>query len=298
MLAANHPTTEKTLSDISVPNCPACGAKPIKKGCRVTQHRGKVRKFYCKTCKKTFTPDDGFFRMRHAPKAITKAIDLYFSNLSSRKVRSQYRRHEDAHMSHVTVLDWCRRYTMRVQRWIARQEPRIGGQCYADETEIPCGGERHRFWACIDWKTRYISATHYSTIGNVEEAAVFLSRMKPYHPRYIQTDAAQFYPAAMRKIFFSLRAKGLGVEHRVNNTHKTKKHNVRIEALFMKIKDRVIDMRGFKAIWSAPILLTGIVIQHNWVEEHTTTRELPAKLARLVSYEGNRWLCLIHIASS
>ena len=79
--------------------------------------------------------------------------------------------------------------------------------------------------------------------------------------------------------------------------YKTGKHNVRIETVFSKIKDRVDDFRGLKALWSAPILLAGIVLQHNWIQEHTTTRKLPCELAGLKLETGiNRWLGLIRLA--
>ena len=42
----------------------------------------------------------------------------------------------------------------------------------------------------------------------------------------------------------------------------------------MKIKDRVIDFRGLKALWSAPILMRSIVIQSNFIENHSTTDEV------------------------
>jgi len=47
------------------------------------------------------------------------------------------------------------------------------------------------------------------------------------------------------------------IEHRgkIQNVRKTKIHNYKIETVFMKIKDRVIDFRGLKALWSAPILM-------------------------------------------
>ena len=79
---------------------------------------------------------------------------------------------------------------------------------------------------------------------------------------------------------------------------KTKKHNVRIETVFMKIKDRVNDFRGLKALWSAPILLAGIVLQHNFIENHTTTGKLPCELADLKLEAGvNRWLGLIRLST-
>jgi len=63
---------------------------------------------------------------------------------------------------------------------------------------------------------------------------------------YIQTDAGMFYPRAFRKMFYSNKFGGLTVEHRIQNYQKTRVHNYRIETVFMKIKDRVLDFRGLK----------------------------------------------------
>ena len=66
----------------------------------------------------------------------------------------------------------------------------------------------------------------------------------------------------------------------------------------MKIKDRVIDFRGLKALWSAPILMTAIVIQHNFIENHSTTDEVPSERAGVnLSLGDNRWLDLIRLSS-
>ncbi|MBU0628918.1 MAG: hypothetical protein KKC75_07035 [Nanoarchaeota archaeon] len=66
----------------------------------------------------------------------------------------------------------------------------------------------------------------------------------------------------------------------------------------MKIKDRVDDFRGLKALWSAPILMAGIVLQHNYIEAHTTTGVVPCELAGIKNDLGqNRWLRLIKMAN-
>lgn len=273
--------------------CNNCDDKTyIRKGYRKTEHRGKIQKYLCLSCNHYFTHDEGFYRMRHSPATITKAIDLYFSNLSSRKVRNHYQRHEQEQQSHVTVLDWCRRYAKKVQRYVETLTPQLAGNCYADETDIQVRKEHHRFWVCIDYGTRYINATHYSPTAAMDDAVTFTRKIAQHKPRYVQTDAAMFYPQAMRRAFW--KHNKMSVEHRVNNVSKTGKHNVRIETVFSKIKDRVRDMRTLKAVWSAPLLLAGIVIQHNFIEAHTTTGQVPATLSKIgLSTMQNRWLGLI-----
>jgi len=285
--------------------CPTCKSKhTVKRGFSPTQNRGKQQRYLCKECKKTFIQDLGFWKKKNSEKKITVAIDLYFSNLSSRKVRNHFRRHWEHNASHITVLNWCREYTIKVQKYVDTLQPQLSGKFYADETEIDCERRKDIFWCNVDWDTRYISGFHYSTTRHTDEAVTFLKKAtKNGLPEYIQTDAAAFYPIAFRKLWYSNHVTGKGwhgktkVEHRVNNVSKTKRHNVRIETVFMKIKDRVDDFRGLKALWSAPILMAGIVIQHNFIEEHTTTRKLPSELAGLkLTDENNKWLSLIELS--
>jgi len=266
----------------------------VKKGFRGTMNRGKIQRFSCKNCGKNFCKDEGFYRMRNSEAKITKAVDLYFSNLSSRKVRNNYRRHENTAVSHVTVLDWCRKYAMKVQKLVDRLQPQLSGQYYADETEINRGKNNDIFWCSVDWGTRFINATFYSPNNqNILDASRFMERIKHSgSPQFIQTDYANFYPEAVKNVF------GRKAKHYRNNVSKSGKHNVRIETVFSKIKDRVDDFRGLKALWSAPILMAGIVLQHNFIENHTTTGKLPCELAGLKLEAGiNRWLGLIKLSS-
>ena len=169
---------------------------------------------------------------------------------------------------------------------------------YCNHNQIKTKNKRHKK-KNVDWGTRFISGIHYSLISGHEEAENFLRKaVRNGLPKSITTDAAMFYPRVFRSLFYSNKLRGLKVEHKVINTSRTKKYNVRIETVFSKIKDRVDDFRGLKALWSAPILLAGIILQHNFIEEHTTTRKLPCELAGLEIKTGiDRWLGLIQLSS-
>ena len=285
---------------INAIKCKHCSSLNFsKKGFRKTEYRGKIQKYYCKDCHKFFTNDDGFYRMRNKPEIITMSIDMYISNLSSRKMRNQLRRHFNHKISHISILDWVRRYTLKVHQFIEKQGYNLGDSFYADETMIDCEGRKDRFWCCLDWDTRLITGVHYSLSANPLEAQDFLKKaISKGKPKYIQTDAGVFYPKAFRKMFYSNKIGGLTVEHRIQNYQATRIHNYRIETIFMKIKDRVLDFRGLKALWSAPILMTAIVIQHNFIENHSTTNEVPSERAGVVlELRENRWLDLIRQSS-
>lgn len=283
--------------------CVHCGKSHfIKKGFRKTENRGKIQMYRCLDCGKKFTNDDGFYRMRNSEAKITSGIDLYFSNLSSRKVRNHFRRHLAHNASHVTVLDWARKYTLKIQKYVDTLKPELSGEFYGDETEINRGKKNDIFWCSVDWGTRFINAVHYSpNPQNMKDAITFMRKIKESKnkPKYIQTDALIYYPNAFKRVFWTNTGKREEMtEHKVNNVSKTGKHNVRIETVFSKVKDRTIDFRGLKALWSAPILMQGIILQHNFIEEHTTLRDYPCERAGLKLDLGqNRWLGLIRMAS-
>ena len=285
-------------------NCPKCKstARVAKAGKRTTENRGKIQKFFCRDCKRYFTADDGFYRMRTNPKTISMSIDMYLSNLSSRKMRNQLKRHFGIKRSHQTVLNWVYKYVIKAHAFVEKLGYAVGQSFYADETMINRKGNLDNFWACVDWSTRLITGIHYSISTNLNEAKLFISKaISKGKPKFIQTDAAQFYPKAFRKMFYSNKlgfGGGYTVEHRIQNVMKTRVHNYRIETVFMKLKDRVHDFRGLKALWSAPILMTGLVIQHNFIEEHTTTGKHPCAIAgQDLDLGKNRWLGLIKVAS-
>lgn len=285
----------KTLS-IRCRNCKS--QNHTKQGYRQTQNRGHIQKYLCLDCHKYFTPDLGFWRMRNSESNITMSVDMYLSNLSSRKMRNQLHRHMSTEISHVSILDWVRRYTLKVHNYIESLSYNLGEEYFADETFIARNKQQDRFWACVDWETRFITGIHYSLFGNPKEAIEFLKKaISKKMPKYIQTDGAHFYPSAFRRLFYSNKKNGLKVEHKIQNVRRTHVHNYKIETVFMKIKDRVDDFRGLKAVWSAPILLAGITLQHNWIEEHTTTRKVPCEPAGHKLHQPNRWLELINLSS-
>lgn len=280
--------------------CPHCKEKDIKKdGLRITEKRGKIQRYRCKLCNYRFVVDNGFYRMRNNENIITMSIDMYISNLSSRKMRNQLSRHLNTKISHISILDWVRRYSLKVSKFVDKLRYNMGNSFYADETLIDCGGRDDRFWCCIDWDTRLITGVHYSLSGNPIEAQKFLFKsIQKGKPKFIQTDGGVFYPKAFRKLFYSNKVGGLTIEHKIQNASVTKIHNYRIETVFMKIKDRVDDFRGLKALWSAPILMNALIIQHNFIEAHTTIDEVPCNRAgQELDLGENRWLGLIKLAS-
>jgi transposase-like protein len=280
--------------------CPKCGStETVKRGLSQTKNRGKQQRYLCNGCHKTFIVDAGFWKMKNKDEIVAMCVDMYLSNLSSRKMRNQLYRHFGIKVSHVAILDWVRKYIVKVQKFVDKIKPKLSGMVYADETEVRCQNRYDVFWCSVDWESRFINSTLYSPHPqNLKDAVEFLRKIKTIQrPKFIQTDAMFIYESAVKKVFYS-KFNARKVEHRIVNYQKTKRHNVRIETVFSKIKDRVNDFRGFKALWSAPILMAGIVLQHNYIEKHSTTGKVPCELAgQDLNIGENRWMGLIRMSS-
>lgn len=182
------------------------GEEFTKYGTRQTQHRGKIQKYKCSKCGKFFTNDDGFYKMKNNEKIVTMSIDMYLSNLSSRKMRNQLKRHMETKISHVSVLDWVRKYIQKVQMYVNKMTPVLGNKFYADETIIERKKYKDWFWCNVDWETRFISGYHYSIDRSLEDAITFLDKSTSKKlPDFIMTDGLPAYKTAMKKLFSNWR---------------------------------------------------------------------------------------------
>ena len=127
---------------------------------------------------------------------ITKAIDLYFSSLSSRKVRNNFKRHEELKISHNSILSWSRKYAQKVFSYVNDLQPTtLSKKCYADDTEVKVLGKTTHLWVSVDYGTKYLVGTHYSLKSGFNEAREFISKSCRFGlPQFIQTDGAMFLP--------------------------------------------------------------------------------------------------------
>jgi len=66
--------------------------------------------YYCKTCKKKFTPDDGFKKFRHSPIIIKTAIQLLEKGSSLSQITNYLNSNFRVKVSRKTILDWKKRF--------------------------------------------------------------------------------------------------------------------------------------------------------------------------------------------
>ena len=92
--------------------CPFCkSTKILKQGVRHNS-TGKKQKFQCKNCKKWFVKKDGFERMRHNKKIISRAIHLHNEGLSLFQVQDHLWQHDGVKVTRKTISDWTKKYSV------------------------------------------------------------------------------------------------------------------------------------------------------------------------------------------
>ena len=265
--------------------CPKCkGNKTIKKGFRSTAQRGKQQRYLCKKCEFAFTVDNGFWKMKKNEDKICQAIDTYFEGLSLRKVKRNFFKYGDLMISHQSVLNWLRKYSYLIGKYVSTLQPQLSGHYMTDEVIIQCAGKKHNFGAILDKHTRYIVATRYSEkeyITSEDNIELWSEAEKIHRPYKLSSDNHKTYPEAFNKVFWS-RYKDRKVEHNIINTLKTGRHNYIMERVWNTLRERIKIMRGFKAPWSAKLLIDGFFIWYNFIRPHMKFNETPSRRAGLM----------------
>ena len=135
-------------------NCMFCDSTNIvKDGVRHNKH-GDIQKFYCRTCRRYFSFNVGFERMKHNPQAITTAMQLYFSGESLRNTQKSLRL-LGVEVSHKTVYNWIKKYVTSMEKYIEQLRPQVSDTWRADEVWLKIKGDMKYLFAIMDDETRY-----------------------------------------------------------------------------------------------------------------------------------------------
>jgi len=92
--------------------CPSCkSSRLLKQGYRKNKI-GKKQKYQCRVCKSWFVEDDGFKRMRHKPKIISRAIHMHNDGLSLFQVRNHLWQYDGVKVSREAIRRWVKKYNV------------------------------------------------------------------------------------------------------------------------------------------------------------------------------------------
>jgi len=285
------------IGEVAVSNCVFCHSPNIKKFGIRKNKSGDIQRFICCDCKKTFSVNIGFERMKHNPKAITSAIQLYFSGESLRNTMKSLRL-LGVDVSYQTIFNWISKYVSLMKAYVEKIVPNVSDTWRADELYVKIKGDMKYLFALMDDETRFLIAQEVAESKYSHDARkLFQMGMKATgkKPMTLITDGLPAYHDAYKKEFWTLK-KETRTEHINAIKLSGDMNNNKMERLNGEIRDREKTMRGLKTN-DTPIL-TGYQIFHNYIRPHEGLDGKTPSEACGIKIEGkNKWLTLIQNAS-
>ncbi len=296
-LALRKKVESKRITPITtVSSCIYCKSTDIvKDGVRHNKH-GEIQKFYCRNCRKYFSFNVGFERMKHNPQAITTAMQLYFSGESLRNTQKSLRL-LGVEVAHSTVYKWIKKYIGLMEKYIEKLTPNVSDTWRADELWMKFKGDMKYVFAIMDDETRYWIAQEVAETKYKHDARTLFQLAKKVtgkKPETLITDGLRSYNIAYKKEFRTLRYPR--TKHIRHIKIQGDMNNNKMERLNGEIRDREKVMRGLKNK-DTPIL-RGYQIYHNFIREHEgLDGKTPADACGIKIEGKNKWKTLIQNAS-
>ncbi len=272
--------------------CKYCDSgKIIKKGTRKNK-LGNIQVFKCLDCKKRFSSNFGFGRMRHDYTTITGALQMYYSGMSVRDIENHYEM-LGIDIDHSSIYDWICKYSTMVSKYLNEIVPRTGNWVRADEVWIKIAGEQKYLFASMDDDTRYWLASDMADT-KFQHNADNLLKLTKYtigkNPTHFITDGLPAYQKASKRIFGkkTTHTKHIHIQGDMNNN--------KMEGLNGEIRDREKVFRGLKKM-NTPII-DGMKAYYNFTKKHGALKGRTPSEEALIKVDGkNRWKTIIENAS-
>jgi len=285
------------IQPVNVNACIFCQSpKILKDGVRHNKS-GDIQIFNCKACGRYFTINLGFERMKHNPRGITTAMQLYFSGESLRNTARSLRL-MGVQVSYQTVWNWIQKYTGLMEEYLDKITPNVSDTWRADELFVKIRGDMKYVFAMMDDETRFWIAQEVADTKDTHDARHLFHMAKERtgrRPQILITDGLQSYRDAWMKEFRTNRHVDSTVHVREVSL-KGKHNNNKMERLNGEIRDREKVMRGLKKP-DTPIL-AGCQIYHNYVRPHEALEgKTPAEACGIKVEGKDKWLTLIQNAS-
>jgi transposase-like protein len=233
--------------------------------------------------------------MKHNPKAITTAMQLYFSGES---LRNTMRALEllGTKVSHQTVYNWISKYTELMQTYLDEITPQVSNVWRTDELFIKVRGNLTYLFSMIDDETRFWISSMVADHKGVSDVRPMYQEAKEVtgkRPAILISDGAENFHSAFKKEFYSNKKDSRHISH----IHlKGDRNNNKMERLNGETRDREKVMRGLKTK-DTPIL-KGYQLYHNYIRPNEALDgKTPSEVAGIKVEGSDKWMTLIQNAS-
>jgi putative transposase len=287
------------LEPVIITNCPVCNSQDVRKSGIRHNKSGSIQRYLCSDCGKRFSVNIGFEKMKHNPKAITSAMQLYFSGES---LRNTMRSLEfiGTKVTHQTIANWIEKYTAIMKAYADNIKPNVSQTWRADEVYVKIKGDMKYLFALIDDETRYWIAQEVADTKYIHDARNIFHDAKVIadkRPETLITDGLPAYHKAFNEEFYTnTKPQSQHINAIKLTGHGNTANNNKMERINGEIRDREKVMRGLK-IKETPIL-QGMQIYHNFIKPHEgLAGKTPAEACGIELKGENKWITLIQNAS-
>ena len=279
------------VEPVTINECGLCHSKNLKRSGIRRNRTGDIQRFLCGDCKRTFSLNLGFEKMKHDPKGVTMAMQLYFSGESLRKTAESLKL-IGMEVSYRTILNWIRKYVGLMDKYLDQITPNVSDRWRADEVYVKFRGNRKYLFAMMDDETRFWIAQEVSSVkegANASRLFMQAKRVAGKSPSTLITDALGSYSMAAKLDFPN-------ADHIREIALDGVIHNNKMERMNGEIRDREKVMRGLKNA-NTPVF-KGLQIYHNHIRPHMSLDgKTPGEVAGIKVEGENKWLTLIQNAS-
>ena len=291
----------KRIVPLDYQACLSCGSASIVKHGILHNKSGDLQRYSCNQCGKRFVRNLGFERMGANPRAITGAIQLYFSGESFRNVQ-KFLKMQGVNVSHVTVYNWITKYVGLMQEYLKDFTPNVGDTWRTDEMYVKFSGNMKYLFAMMDDETRFRISQMVADHKGTDDVTPMFREAKDIAgkiPKMLISDGANNFHEAYFKEFKNPSnpyGEGESAVHIREIRMAGTVHNNKMERQNGEVRDREKTMRGLKNA-DSPIL-PGFQIFHNYVRPHEGLKgKTPAEAAEITVEGENKWLTLIQNAA-
>jgi len=278
---------------IEINGCKFCESDNIiKKGLRKNKSYS-IQTFQCKDCKKKFSINIGFEKMRATPQAITASMNLYFNGESLRHVADSMKLF-GVEVTHQTIHNWIKKYIGLMDNYLESITPQVSEKWYCDEIYLKIKGDRKYLYAMLDDQSRFWIASQVADTKYTEDVRPLFRKSTEVagkRPKTLLSDGARNFMQAHKKEWYSNYKKDK-VDHIRHIHFKNDKNTNKMERLNGEIRDREKTMRSLKKE-DSPIL-KGMQIHHNYIRSHMgIDGKTPSEKAGIKIEGNNKWITLI-----
>lgn len=257
---------------------------------------GDVQRYLCRDCGKRFSVNIGFERMRASPKAITSALQLYFTGESIRNVQ-KFRGLQGVNVSHVAVSKWVGKHVTLMENYLEQVKPTVSNALRTDEPYLKVTGSNKYLFALMDDETRFWIAQQVTDKKNTSDIQPLFQKGRAIagkKPTVLISDGARNLHDAYNKEFWTRR--NPRTKHIQHIRLQGDKHNNKMERMNGEIRDREKTMRGLKK--SNTPILSGYQIFHNYIRQHEGLEgKTPAEISGITVGGNDKRRTLIENAS-